>query len=191
MMSVGRIWARQLKFGGNIRIQGYLTLKIGKADNRKQYITTFSSYQQAYNVLHAIDEEFTLCNKLNGLSEADYITSPVIGADGQPLETPGFAYTPLHAILAPMNYGKVNMQGIDLGLAYLFPEYNLAFDVNFSFYSSTEYYNSLTKFCKPKTLSFSFHLRAAFACFLCCCHASSSSSDRCRLWQPPRGMYHD
>jgi len=50
--------------------EGYLTLKIGKADNRKQYITTFSSYQQAYNVLHAIDEEFTLCNKLNGLSEA-------------------------------------------------------------------------------------------------------------------------
>ncbi|MCF8714366.1 exonuclease [Joostella atrarenae] len=50
--------------------EGYLTLKIGKSDNRKKYITTFSNYQQAYNILHAIDEEFNLCNKLNGLSEA-------------------------------------------------------------------------------------------------------------------------
>jgi iron complex outermembrane receptor protein len=44
-----------------------------------------------------------------------------------------------------MNYGSVNMQGIDLGLTYLFPEYRLTFDTNFSFYKSTEYYNSLTK----------------------------------------------
>ena len=82
---------------------------------------------------------------IGGLSEAEVITSPIIGADGQPLTGPGTAYTPLHSVLAPMNYGEVNMQGIDLGLAYLFPEYKLAFDANFSFYSSTEYYNSLTK----------------------------------------------
>ena len=44
-----------------------------------------------------------------------------------------------------MNYGEVTMQGIDLGIAYLLPEYKLSFDANFSFYNSTEYYNSLTK----------------------------------------------
>ncbi|MCX2681389.1 exonuclease domain-containing protein [Galbibacter sp. EGI 63066] len=49
---------------------GYLRLRIGKADSRKKSVTTFSSYQQAYNVLHKIDGQFTLCNKLNGLSEA-------------------------------------------------------------------------------------------------------------------------
>ncbi|MCM5664079.1 exonuclease domain-containing protein [Galbibacter mesophilus] len=49
---------------------GYLALKIGKADNRKSYITSFSSYEQAYNSLQAITEEFTLCTKVNGLSEA-------------------------------------------------------------------------------------------------------------------------
>ncbi|MEL4308269.1 exonuclease domain-containing protein [Joostella sp. CR20] len=50
--------------------EAYLTLKIGKSDNRKKRITTFSNYQQAYNTLHKIDEEFMLCNKLNGLSDA-------------------------------------------------------------------------------------------------------------------------
>ena len=82
---------------------------------------------------------------ISGLSEAEVITSPIIGADGEPLSGPGTAFTPLHSILAPMNYGEVTMQGIDLGLTYLFPEYQLSFDANFSFYSSTEYYNSLTK----------------------------------------------
>ena len=37
------------------------------------------------------------------------------------------------------------MSGIDFGLTYFLTEYNLIFDTNFSFYSSTEYYNSLTK----------------------------------------------
>ena len=66
-------------------------------------------------------------SSITGLSEAEIITSPIIGTDGQPLQTPGFAYTPLHSILAPLNYGKVNMQGIDIGLSYLMPEYNLIF----------------------------------------------------------------
>ena len=62
-----------------------------------------------------------------------------------PVQTPGFAYSPYHSILAPLNYGKVNMQGIDIGLSYLFPEYNFVIDGNFSFYNSTEYYNKLTR----------------------------------------------
>ena len=82
---------------------------------------------------------------LTGQSEAEILNSPIIGVDGEPLQTPGFAYTPLHSVLAPLNYGKVNMQGIDIGLSYLFPEYNFVIDGNFSFYNSTEYYNKLTK----------------------------------------------
>ena len=85
-----------------------------------------------------VDEYSTI----TGLSEAETIISPLAG---QTAQTPGFAYTPLHSILAPLNYGKVNMQGIDIGLSYLMPEYNLIFSGNFSFYSSTEYYNKLTK----------------------------------------------
>ncbi|QLE02725.1 exonuclease [Galbibacter sp. BG1] len=50
--------------------EGYITLKIGKADNRKSYVTTFANYQQGYNFLHSVGEEFSLCNKLNGLSGA-------------------------------------------------------------------------------------------------------------------------
>ena len=88
-----------------------------------------------------VDEYSTI----SGLSEAETITSPVLGADGRPVQTPGFAYSPYHSILAPLNYGKVNMQGIDIGLSYLMPEYNLILSGNFSFYSSTEYYNKLTK----------------------------------------------
>ena len=88
-----------------------------------------------------VDEYSTI----SGLSEAETITSPVLGADGRPVQTPGFAYSPYHSILAPLNYGKVNMQGIDIGLSYLMPEYNLIISGNFSFYSSTEYYNKLTK----------------------------------------------
>ena len=43
-----------------------------------------------------------------------------------------------------MNYGEVTMQGIDLGLTYLIPQSNMAIDANFSFYNTTEYFNTLT-----------------------------------------------
>ena len=81
---------------------------------------------------------------VSGLSEAEYIESPLIGVDGNPIVAPGFAYTPLQSVLAPMNYGEVTMQGIDLGLTYLIPQSNMAIDANFSFYNTTEYFNTLT-----------------------------------------------
>jgi outer membrane receptor protein involved in Fe transport len=37
------------------------------------------------------------------------------------------------------------MAGVDVGLTYFLRQYQLTFDTNFSFYKSTEYYNSLTK----------------------------------------------
>ena len=46
---------------------GYINLKIEKADGRKKPITTFSNYQQAKNTVFRITEEYNLCQKLTGL----------------------------------------------------------------------------------------------------------------------------
>jgi len=46
---------------------GYLNLKIEKADGRKKAITTFTNYQQAKRVLFKITETHQLCQKLTGL----------------------------------------------------------------------------------------------------------------------------
>jgi len=46
---------------------GYLNLQIGKADARKQNITTFTSLKQAKNILHTIVDSSQLCLRLTGL----------------------------------------------------------------------------------------------------------------------------
>mgnify|MGYP006189215093 CR=1 FL=1 len=46
---------------------GYIHLKIGKADGRKKSITTFTNLQQAKMVLTNILEEYQLCQKYTGL----------------------------------------------------------------------------------------------------------------------------
>jgi len=46
---------------------GYVNLKIEKADEGKNAIITFSNYQQAKMFLFKITEEFRLCQKLNGI----------------------------------------------------------------------------------------------------------------------------
>jgi len=46
---------------------GYIHLKIGKADGRKKNITTFTNLQQAKMVLTNILEEYQLCQKYTGL----------------------------------------------------------------------------------------------------------------------------
>lgn len=46
---------------------GYINLKIEKADEGKNAIITFSNYQQAKLFLFKITEEFRLCQKLNGI----------------------------------------------------------------------------------------------------------------------------
>jgi len=82
---------------------------------------------------------------INGLSEAEMVTSPLIDANGNPVVGSGFAYTPLHSILAPMNYGEIWNQGLDVGLTYLIPNKRITLEGNFSLYKSTNYYNTLTK----------------------------------------------
>src|SRR5690606_18393377 len=46
---------------------GYINLKIEKADGRKSAITTFSNYQQAKSFIFKITDENQLCQKLTGL----------------------------------------------------------------------------------------------------------------------------
>jgi len=46
---------------------GYINLQIGKADARKQNITTFTSLKQAKNILHTIVDSSQLCLRLTGL----------------------------------------------------------------------------------------------------------------------------
>lgn len=46
---------------------GYINLKVEKADNRKTSITTFVNRQQAKSYMHRWTEEYNLCQKLMGL----------------------------------------------------------------------------------------------------------------------------
>jgi DNA polymerase-3 subunit epsilon len=48
---------------------GYLALKINKADGRKKEITSFTTLQEGKNLLFKITTEHQLCQKINGLYE--------------------------------------------------------------------------------------------------------------------------
>ncbi len=47
--------------------EGFINLQVGKVDNRKRIITTFSNRQQAKSFMHRWAEEYNLCHKLMGL----------------------------------------------------------------------------------------------------------------------------
>ncbi len=49
---------------------GYISLKIEKADGNNPAVTTFTNYQQARSSLFKITESHKLCQKLNGLHKA-------------------------------------------------------------------------------------------------------------------------
>ena len=48
---------------------GYLNLRLQKADGRKKEITAFTTIQEGKNALFRITEKYNLCQKLNGLYE--------------------------------------------------------------------------------------------------------------------------
>jgi DNA polymerase III subunit epsilon len=48
-------------------IEGYLALKLQKADGRKKEITSFTTLQEGKNTLFKITEKYNLCQKINGL----------------------------------------------------------------------------------------------------------------------------
>lgn len=47
--------------------QGYLQLKIAKADGRKKSVTTFTNLQQAKSILNDIVAEYKLCQRMTGI----------------------------------------------------------------------------------------------------------------------------
>jgi DNA polymerase III subunit epsilon len=57
----------QYQLNSFIDEEGYINLKIEKADARKKPITTFSNLQQAKSTLFKISETYGLCQKLTGL----------------------------------------------------------------------------------------------------------------------------
>jgi DNA polymerase-3 subunit epsilon len=51
--------------------QGYMALKVLKADGRKKEITSFVTLQEGRNFLFKITAEYQLCQKINGLYETN------------------------------------------------------------------------------------------------------------------------
>ena len=66
-----------------------------------------------------------------GLNEAEMIPTGLF-VDGKQKEGQGVAMSPPHLVLSPMNYGNIWMQGMDLGVTQLIPEYNLIINGNFN-----------------------------------------------------------
>jgi DNA polymerase-3 subunit epsilon len=53
----------------NVDENGYISIKIQKADGRKKEITAFTSLQEGKNALFKITDKYNLCQKINGLYE--------------------------------------------------------------------------------------------------------------------------
>ena len=60
-------------------------------------------------------------------------------------EQKGRALAPPPIVLSPLNYGNVQMQGVDYDITYLLPEYQLMLSGNISWYGTTEFFNELTR----------------------------------------------
>ena len=132
------LWETETNSSGTLDTLGYnIKFPASTQQNGEYFINNQAAEGQAVGI-----DEY---DPATGFSEAELIVSPEISALGTVVEKPAYAYTPLHSILAPMNYGEVWMQGLDFGLTYLLPEYKVSFDANFSFYGTTDYYNALTK----------------------------------------------
>ncbi|MDC8004958.1 exonuclease domain-containing protein [Aureisphaera galaxeae] len=57
----------QYQLGTYTDDNGYINLKVEKADAKKRAVTTFTNYAQAKSVLFKITENYQLCQKLTGL----------------------------------------------------------------------------------------------------------------------------
>ncbi len=98
---------------------GYINLKIEKADGRKKAITTFSNYQQAKSLLFRITEANQLCQKLTGLEKTSkscfkYTIKECYGACIQK-ESVDEYNNRINAFLEKSSYENQNMLIIDRG----------------------------------------------------------------------------
>ena len=99
--------------------QGYINLKIEKADGRKKAITTFTNFQQAKSVLFKITENNQLCQKLTGLHNTkgncfQYTIKECLGACVDK-ETPEAYNIRVQAFLKNNSYENKHMLIIDRG----------------------------------------------------------------------------
>ncbi|SFS57221.1 DNA polymerase-3 subunit epsilon [Zhouia amylolytica] len=99
--------------------EGYITLHIEKIKPKGNPITTFTSIHEAKNTLYKLTEEFSLCNKLNGLSDAkshcfNYTIKKCIGACIQKEDAEKYNERVIMAI-NKYSYPHKNMVLIDKG----------------------------------------------------------------------------
>lgn len=98
---------------------GYINLKIGRSDARKENITTFTNLQQAKSVLHNIVEKHQLCQRLTGLHKGEgncfsYTIKSCKGACVQ-VETPEEYNSRIMEVIELHSFQNQNMLVIDRG----------------------------------------------------------------------------
>ncbi|GHA37189.1 exonuclease [Salinimicrobium marinum] len=98
---------------------GYIHLKIGKADGRKKNITTFTNLQQAKAVLTEIVSNYNLCQRYTGLYSGNgacfnYSIQECKGACAEK-ETPEDYNQRVEEVIARYSYENKNMLVIDRG----------------------------------------------------------------------------
>ncbi len=98
---------------------GYINLKIDKADGRKTAITTFSNRQSAKSFMHKAVEDYNLCQKLTGLYPTktncfNYTIKQCEGACIQQ-ETAESYNSRVESLIQKNSYTNLNMVIIDKG----------------------------------------------------------------------------
>lgn len=98
---------------------GYLTLKLQKADGRKKEITSYTSIQEGKNSLFKITDKFSLCQKLNGLQETQKgcFKHKINECNGACLgkETPELYNERVEEFIQEMKFENDNMVIVDRG----------------------------------------------------------------------------
>lgn len=98
---------------------GYLNLRLQKADGRKKEITAFTTIQEGKNALFRITDKYNLCQKLNGLYETQngcfqYKIKECNGAC-LGLESPEIYNERVAEFISEMTFGNNSMIVIDRG----------------------------------------------------------------------------
>ena len=98
---------------------GYLNLKLLKADGRKKEITSYTTVQEGKNALFRITEKYNLCQKLNGLYETQNgcFQHKINECNGACLgkETPEVYNQRVEEFLTEMAFENNNMIVVDRG----------------------------------------------------------------------------
>ncbi len=98
---------------------GYLNLKLLKADGRKKEITSYTTPQEGKNALFRITEKYNLCQKLNGLYETQNgcFQHKINECNGACLgkETPEVYNQRVEEFLHEMSFENQNMIVVDRG----------------------------------------------------------------------------